>query len=128
AVVCGALEPVDEACAREGDHAGFLVALVDVDEYRGVGAGAAVVAAAAEVLVASGAGVGAEDEDVLGAVVGLVGPVRAERLVDVDAADVAVELEVDVAEAGAAEHHDGRRAPRGHLHAGPLPARLAPLA
>src|SRR5690606_26903304 len=82
--------------------------------------------AATDPLVAAGAGVGAEDQDVLRAVVGLLGPVGAERLVDVDTADVAVELEVDVPDTGAAQHHDARGGPGHHLHAGgPLAARLA---
>jgi hypothetical protein len=112
AVGVGALGAVDQGVARDGDHGGLPVALVHVDDHRGVGAGAAVVGAAAELPVGAGAGVGAQDEDVLGAVVGLRGPLAAEDLVDVDALDVAVELEVHVAGPGAAHHDDPRGDPR----------------
>jgi len=111
AVGVGALGAVDQGVARYGDHGGLLVALVHVDDHRGVGAGAAVVGAAAELPVGAGAGVGAEDEDVLGAVVDLRGPFTAEDLVDVDALDVAVELEVQVARPGTAQHDDPRGDP-----------------
>ena len=42
---------VDEGVPRDGDHAGLLVALVDVHDHRRVGAGGAVVGAAAELVV-----------------------------------------------------------------------------
>ena len=88
----------------------FLWPSYDVDDHRGVRAGAAVVHRRRDP-VGAGAGVGAQHQDVLGTVVDVGGAVGAEDLVEVDALDVAVELEVDVGEAGAAEHDDARGDP-----------------